>query len=328
MYPSSKKLQWMYQKMRISRFFEDAIKAVYMEGKSPRFNMADGPIPGEMHLSSGQEPCAVGVCAHLEDGDVVTATHRAHHIAIAKGVNLKQMAAEIFGKESGLSGGRGGHMHIFDKRVNFSCSGIIAEGMGAAAGAALAFNLRNENHVAVAYIGEGAANQGAFHEVMNLAAVWKLPFICLIEDNAWGISVSKEQSTAVSQNSDRAKSYNIPGYLVRDNDPVSLFNVAGEAINRARNGDGPSLIEVQTLRMEGHFMGDAEGYRSQEELDALETQDPLKRMRELLAEKKLLSEKEIKKLDGDALALVEEAIRFARESAYPELESALDMVFV
>ena len=158
--------------------------------------MANGPIPGEMHLSNGQEPCAVGVCAHLDAADFVTATHRPHHIAIAKGVDLDAMAAEIFGKKTGLSGGRGGHMHLFDARVNFACSGIIAQGMGPAVGAATAFKLRGEKRVAVAFIGEGAANQGAFHESLNLAAVWQAPVVFVIEDNGWGISVSKEQGSS------------------------------------------------------------------------------------------------------------------------------------
>ncbi len=137
MIPSREQKLWMYEKMVISRRFEEAIAAIYFEGKKPVFNMANGPIPGEMHLSDGQEPCAVGVCAHLQPYDIVTATHRPHHQAIAKGVDLKRMAAEIFGKATGLSGGRGGHMHLFDSAVNFACSGIIAQGMGPAVGAAL-----------------------------------------------------------------------------------------------------------------------------------------------------------------------------------------------
>ncbi|MCA1845798.1 MAG: pyruvate dehydrogenase (acetyl-transferring) E1 component subunit alpha, partial [Actinobacteria bacterium] len=143
--PTAEQCRWMYETMLLSRAFEEAIAAVYFEGKQPVFNMADGPIPGEMHLSDGQEPCAVGVCAHLTADDAVTATHRPHHIAIAKGVRLEALAAEIFGKAAGLSGGRGGHMHLFDAAVNFCCSGIIAEGMGPAVGAALARRLRDES---------------------------------------------------------------------------------------------------------------------------------------------------------------------------------------
>src|SRR5690349_3669033 len=144
MRPDASTQLMMYFNMVKSRAFEQAIKPAYFEGKQPVFNMANGPVPGEMHLSDGQEPCAVGVCAHLRAEDTVTATHRPHHIAIAKGVNLEAMAAEIFGRKTGLSGGRGGHMHLFDSRVNFSCSGIIAQGMGPAVGAALAAKLRGK----------------------------------------------------------------------------------------------------------------------------------------------------------------------------------------
>ena len=152
---------WMYATMVKSRYFEACIKPAYFEGKSPVFNMAKGPIPGEMHLSDGQEPCAVGVCAHLRPGDTVTATHRPHHVAIAKGVDLNAMTAEIFGKSTGLSGGRGGHMHLFDARVNFACSGIIAQGLGPAVGAALAAKLRGEDAVAVAFLGRIAQQWSA-----------------------------------------------------------------------------------------------------------------------------------------------------------------------
>lgn len=161
MIPTREEQHWMYRNMVTSRRFEEAIAGIYFEGKSPVFNMANGPIPGEMHLSDGQEPVAVGVCAHLTPEDVVTATHRPHHQAIAKGVDLDRMAAEIFGKKTGLSGGRGGHMHIFDADVNFACSGIIAQGMGPAVGAALSRKMRGLPGVAVAFVGEGAVNQGA-----------------------------------------------------------------------------------------------------------------------------------------------------------------------
>ncbi|HMO75748.1 MAG TPA: thiamine pyrophosphate-dependent dehydrogenase E1 component subunit alpha, partial [Sphingopyxis sp.] len=191
---------WIYATMVKSRYFEALIKPAYFEGKTPVFNMAKGPLPGEMHLSDGQEPCAVGVCAHLRPGDTVTATHRPHHVAIAKGVDLNAMAAEIFGKASGLSGGRGGHMHLFDARVNFTCSGIIAQGLGPAVGAALASKLRGEDHVAVAFLGEGAANQGAFHEALNLASVWQVAAVFVIEENAYGIFVPKRDGNAGERN--------------------------------------------------------------------------------------------------------------------------------
>ena len=221
--PNNSQRLWMYEQMLTSRYMEESIERIYMEGKTPVFNMAKGPIPGEMHLSNGQEPCAVGVCAHLEAGDIVTATHRPHHIAVAKGVDLNEMMAEIFGKATGLSGGRGGHMHLFDGRVNFSCSGIIAEGMGPAVGAALSRQMQGKPGVAVSFIGEGAANQGAFHETLNLAALWKLPVVFVIEDNAWGISVAKASATCIKQHHVRAAAYGMPGVFVENNDPDGVF---------------------------------------------------------------------------------------------------------
>lgn len=327
MTPSRDEQLWMYRNMVTSRRFEETIAKIYFEGKTPVFNMANGPIPGEMHLSDGQEPVAVGVCAHLTPEDVVTATHRPHHQAIAKGVDLDKMAAEIFGKETGLSGGRGGHMHIFDADVNFACSGIIAQGMGPAVGAALSRKMQGKLGVAVAFIGEGAVNQGAFHEAMNLAAVWKLPFVCVIEDNAWGISVAKATSTSVVNNADRAAAYGIPGQRVEGNDPFAIYAAAGEAIARARAGEGPSLLEVETFRLAGHFMGDAEGYRPKGEKDALFEKDPIPAMRARLLADTTASDTDLDAIESEAAARVEAAIAFARNSADPAPEDALTRVF-
>lgn len=328
MTPTREQKFWMYRNMLVSRFLEETIEQIYMEGKKPVFNMANGPIPGEMHLSNGQEPCAVGVCAHLQPSDVVTATHRPHHIAVAKGVDLNKMTAEIFGKASGLSGGRGGHMHIFDPDVNFCCSGIIGQGMGPAVGAALSRKMQGKEGVGVAFIGEGAVNQGAFHEALNLAAVWKLPFITVIEDNQWGISVAKSESTAVPDNSVRAQAYGIPGYQVRQNDTYEIFKVAGEAIERARKGGGPSLIEIETYRLAGHFMGDAEGYRPAGELDGLRAKDPINVMRARLGSEEGLSDEDNEKLIAECREKVDAAVKFARESEYAPPEEALEKVFV
>jgi len=313
--------------MVTSRIFETTIEKIYMEGKSPVFNMANGPIPGEMHLSNGQEPVAVGVCAHLGPEDIVTATHRPHHQAIAKGVDLDRMTAEIFGKATGLSGGRGGHMHLFDPAVNFACAGIIAQGMGPAVGAALSRKMQNKPGVAIAFIGEGAANQGAFHEAMNLAAVWKLPMICVIEDNAWGISVAKAAATSVTRNDVRAAAYGIPGHYVAGNDPWKIYEVAGQAIARARAGDGPTLIEVETYRLAGHFMGDAEGYRPKGEKDGLFAKDPIPAMRKRLEADGTFTAAELDAMQAIADATVQAAIRFARDSAEPRPEDALTAVF-
>lgn len=328
MTPTKSQQHWMYSRMVLSRGYEERLAAAYMEGKTPLFNMANGPLPGEMHLSNGQEPCAVGVCAHLRAEDTVTATHRPHHVAIAKGVDLRAMTAEIFGKQAGLSGGRGGHMHIFDPRVNFACSGIIAQGMGPAAGAALARKLRGEPGVAVAFIGEGAANQGAFHEVMNIAALWKLPFLCIIEDNGYGVSVMKKDSTAVARNDVRAAAYGVPGVYVPGNDPYAIYAAAGEAIERARAGDGPTLIEIETWRLAGHFMGDVEGYRPAGEKDALFARDPIPAMRQRMIAEKTATADDVAALEAEAKATLDAVFDYARSAAEPRPEEALEKVFV
>lgn len=326
--PSNAQRLWMFEQMLVSRYLEESIERIYMEGKTPVFNMANGPIPGEMHLSNGQEPCAVGVCAHLNAEDIVTATHRPHHIAVAKGVHLNEMLAEIFGKKAGLSGGRGGHMHLFDARVNFSCSGIIAEGMGPAVGAALSRQLQGKPGVAVAFIGEGAANQGAFHETLNLAALWKLPVVFVIEDNAWGISVAKQASTAIERNYLRAAAYGMPGVFVPGNDADAIFAAAADAIERARAGGGPSLIEIETSRLAGHFMGDGEQYRPAGEKEALQAKDPIPAYRQRLFDLGVLDERAADEIAARARGRVDEAVLFARESPYPAPEEALEKVFV
>jgi pyruvate dehydrogenase E1 component alpha subunit len=240
MKPTAPQRMWMYESMYRSRRFDELIFEAYWEGKRPVFNMGKGPLPGEMHQSFGQEPTAVGVCAHLGPDDAVAASHRPHHVAIARGLPLKEMAAELFGKKAGFSGGHGGHMHIYSREHNFFCSGIIAEGLGPGAGMALARRMQGKPGIAVAYVGEGAANQGAFHEVMNMAGLWKLPFICVIEDNNHGVSVTKKDSTVVARNSDRASAYACAGEYVAGNDPDLIFAAAARAVRLARQGGGPS----------------------------------------------------------------------------------------
>src|SRR3990172_8100508 len=212
---------------------------------------------------------------HRRPADAVTATHRPHHVALAHGMDMKKLAAEIFGKDTGLGHGKGGHMHLFDPATNFGCSGIIAGGMPTAVGHALAFKKQGRDDVAVSFFGEGAANQGAFHESLNLAALWTLPVVFVCEDNAWAISVPKGKATAIANNSDRAAAYGIPGVLVPDNDPVAVYEAAGEAVARARGGGGPSLIEVKTDRLFGHFEGDPQVYRSPDEMALLLERDAL-----------------------------------------------------
>ena len=318
----------MYGQMWSIRFFEDALASAYMEGKTPAFDIGSGPVPGEMHLAAGQEPVAVGTCAHLRQEDTVVGTHRPHHFAIAKGVDLPKMAAEIFGKRTGLSKGKGGHMHLFDAEHKFSCSGIIGAGFPPACGAALAAKKMGKDWVAVTFAGEGAANQGSFHEALNLAALWELPVIFIIEDNAWAISVAKSKSTAIADNSQRAAAYGIPGVRVNENDVLAVYEVVGEAVARARRGEGPSLIEVKTDRYYGHFQGDPELYRPDDEVPSLKADDPINRLGEQLLEQGLVSQADLDTARDAARAKVEAAIEFARNSPYPEPTEALEDVFV
>ncbi len=271
----------LYETMVLCRTYEEAILREYHADKGPGFDIGKGLVPGEMHLSAGQEPVAAGVCAHLTTDDAVTATHRPHHLAIAHGIDLRKMTAEIFGREAGLGRGRGGHMHLFDPDTHFSCSGIIAEGFPPALGQAFAFQRQGTDRVAVAVTGEGAANQGAFHESLNLAALWSLPVVFVVEDNDWGISVARNASTAIGSNADSRCGVRHPGrYGSRTTTWRQVYEAAQKAVVRARAGEGPSLIEVHTLRMWGHFEGDAQGYRP--ELAEVPEHDPIPRYEQQL----------------------------------------------
>lgn len=316
----------LYRTMVLIRTYEEAILREYHADKSPGFDIGAGLIPGEMHLSAGQEPVAAGVCAHLSADDAVTATHRPHHLAIAHGADLRPMTAEIFGRTTGLGKGRGGHMHLFDPATHFSCSGIIAEGLPPALGQAFAFNQRGTDRVAVAVAGEGAANQGAFHEALNLAALWKLPVVFVVEDNDWGISVPRAASTSVPSNAERAAAYGMPGVRVEDNAVEAVWEAAGEAIARARAGEGPTLLEVHTLRLWGHFEGDAQAYRS--DLEGVVDRDPIPTYRALLVQAGLLTDEDVTKIAEAAAHRVEDAIDYAKSSPVPDPEDALEYVFV
>ena len=315
----------LYRTMVLARAFEEAILREYHADKGPGFDIGKGLVPGEMHLSAGQEPVAAGLCANLTAGDAVTATHRPHHLAIAHGVELRAMAAEIFGRETGLGHGRGGHMHLFDPENHFSCSGIIAEGYPPALGQAFAFRRLGTDHVAAAVTGEGAANQGAFHESLNLAALWKLPVVFVIEDNDWAISVPRSASTSVPSNADRGAAYGIPAERIEGNDVEAVYRAAKRAVARARAGEGPSLLDVHTLRMWGHFEGDAQGYRT--DLAEVEARDPIPAYEAKLRADGLLDDATCAQIRDDARARVEDAVAFAKESPLPDPADARAYVF-
>lgn len=316
----------LYRQMVRIRQYESRILKEYHADKKPAWDIGAGLIPGEMHLSAGQEPSAVGVCAQLKKGDAITAPHRPHHFALAHGVDMNAMTAEIYGRNTGLSHGKGGHMHLFDPENHFSCSGIIAEGYPVACGQALAFKRKGTDQVAVAVAGEGAANQGAFHESLNLASLWKLPVIFVIEDNDWAISVPRSHSTANASNADRAAGYGMPGVRIENNDVEAISEAAGAAIDRARAGEGPSLIEIHTLRLWGHFEGDAQAYRGAD-LDTVNERDPIPLYAAALTELGELSEDEIASIAAEAIAEVDAAITFATSSPSPTADDALLHVF-
>lgn len=219
-------------------------------------------------------------------------------------------------------------MHLFDPQTHFSCSGIVGAGFPPAVGAALAFSRQGRDNVAVAFAGEGAANQGTFHESLNLAALWKVPVVFVIEDNHYAISVPKEQSTAVAHNSDRAQAYGIPGVYVAGNDVLAISEAAEEAINRARQGQGPTLLEIETTRLYGHFQGDAEAYLHAGEKESWRQLDPIARFRSYLLEHHTLSEDEDQTIQREVEERVEDAVKFARESLEPDVGEAYRDVFV
>ncbi len=325
---SRETLLQLYEMMVKIRTFEERVAEIYYEGKQPVFNIAAGPVPGEMHLYSGQEAVAAGVCAHLRPDDPVTSTHRPHGHLIAKGVDLKRMMAEIFGKETGLCHGKGGHMHLFDPELHFGCGGIVGGGIPHAVGAALAIKKRGEDRVAVSFFGEGAANIGAFHESLNLAAIWKLPAVFVVEDNLYAISVPKTASTAVRSNAERGAAYGMPAVQVDGQDVVAVYEAAGEAIERARRGEGPSLIEAVCYRFRGHFEGDPEHYLPEGEKEKWKQRDPIVLLGNQLKEQGWLTDEEAQAIQERMTALVAEAEAFARQSAYPAPEAALTDVFV
>jgi TPP-dependent pyruvate/acetoin dehydrogenase alpha subunit len=308
---SPDRMRELYADMVTARHYEERLQEEYLEGKQPAFDISAGPIPGELHRQE----------------DTVTAPHRPHHVAIAKGVDLKRMTAEIFGRETGLGKGKGGHMHLFDPDVNFACSGIIAEGCPPAAGAALAAKKRNEDAVAVAFLGEGAIDQGAFLESLNFASVHDLPVVFVVEDNDWAISMPKERVTDVEDGSDRAAGFDMPGVRVDRDDALAVYEAAGEAIGRARDRNGPTLLEVQVHRRMGHFMGDPQTYRSDEDENAALARDSIDRLESELRDHGV-SDDELAAIRDDAESRVEKAIAWAKEQPQPDPEDAYDDVFV
>ena len=287
-------------------------------------------MSASVHSSAGQEAVPTGICAHLTDEDYIGSTHRGHGHCIAKGVDPKNMMAELFGRSTGNNKGKGGSMHIADmSKGMLGTNGVVAASVPLAVGAALTSKLRNFGRVAVAFFGDGGANQGILHECMNLASVWKLPVIFCCENNGNAESTPVSYGLSVANVADRAAGYDMPGIHVDGMDVFAVYEAAGEAVARARAGEGPSLLECRTYRFYGHTVfDDPLSYRTKEEQDYWRSRDPLKLFREMVLPEGLVTEEELNQMDNEAEALMEEAIKFADESPMPEPLELYDDVYV
>ncbi len=275
-------------------------------------------MPGSMHQYNGEEAVAVGVCAHLSPKDYITSTHRGHGHCIAKGASLSAVMAEMFAKTTGCCKGMGGSMHIADFGVGMlGANGIVAAGLPIAAGAGLTCQVQGRGHVAVAFFGDGAANEGAFHEAINLAAAWKLPVVFACENNVYGFSTHYRSTMAVDDIADRAAAYGIPGAIVDGMDLRKVYAAAGAAVDRARAGDGPTLVECKTYRFMGHSRFEPSTYRTKEELETWKKRDPIARFREVLISELGAAEDETAGIEAAVAEAMEEAVRFAEQSPDP-----------
>ncbi len=315
---TKEQLKEALRKMYLIRKFEEGAEDCYMRGL----------IHGTMHLSIGQEASAVGSCMALEESDQITSTHRGHAHCVAKGAEVSRMFAEFFGKETGYCKGRGGSMHIADvAKGNLGANGIVAGGIPIAVGAALTAKRLNTGKVVICFFGDGANNEGAFHESLNMAAVWKLPVVFVCENNQYGMSTSIERSTAVSQIATRAIAYDIPGFTVDGNDLSSVAEAVSEASSRAKSGKGPSLIECMTYRWRGHSKSDRNRYRTKEEIEDWKKKDPILRFGEVLKDHKVITDEEMKQLETDVDKEIVAAIEFAQSSPSPSLDEVTRDVY-
>ncbi len=317
---SREKAAWMYQKMLEIRKFEDKVHDLFGQGK----------IPGFVHLYAGEEAIAVGLCAHLDDSDTITSTHRGHGHCIAKGCDLNGMMAEIYGRATGLCKGKGGSMHIADlDKGMLGANGIVGGGYPLACGAALTAKYKQTGAVSVCFFGDGANNQGTFHEGINLAAIWKLPAVFVAENNGYGEATPFSYASSCKTIADRAIAYNIPGIRVDGKDVLAVYQAAQEAIERARRGEGPTLIECVTYRNYGHFEGDAQKYKVEEDKKAhLSEKDAISNFRNDLLNGKLFTENELDEIEATVDKAVEEAVAFSENSPHPEPSELLTDVYV
>jgi len=317
---SKERILKMYQDMLKIRYFENKITDLYSKGL----------MPGLAHLYIGEEAIAVGVCNNLTENDFAISTHRGHGHLIAQGADLKRMMAEVLGKETGYCKGKGGSMHIMDvSKGILGADGIVGAGIPIATGSAYSAKVRGTSQVTVAFFGDAASNQGTFHESINMAAAWKLPVVYVCENNLYGISVDIRKVTNTKDIATRAKAYNIPGIVVDGNDVLEVYRVTKEAVERARKGEGPSLIECKTYRFKGHHVGDpGRVYRLEKETKEWMKLCPIKTFRARIIKEKIASEEEVNLIEKDVKEMIKEAADFAIQSSYPDEKEAYEDLFV
>ncbi len=309
----------MYKMMLRIRAFETRAAECFTKGM----------LAGNIHLCIGQEAVPTGACFALEKEDYMTSTHRGHGHCIAKGADLDKMLAELFGKKTGYCKGKGGSMHIADVAGlhSLGANGIVGAGIPIAAGSALASKIKGDKHVTLCFFGDSASNQGTFHEAVNMAAAWKLPIVFLCENNGYGVSVNIHSVTNTDTIAVRAKAYDIPGKTVDGNDPITVYEAVKEAVDYARAGNGPSIVECMTFRHQGHYCGDPANYRPKEYMQQAHQKDALINMRKRLSEEKIATEEEIVAIEKAVEEELEAAYEFANQSAYPDPSEAITDVY-
>jgi TPP-dependent pyruvate/acetoin dehydrogenase alpha subunit len=312
---SHERLKEFLREMLLIRRFEEKVEERFRAGE----------LPGFLHVCIGQEAVAVGVCRALEDGDVIASTHRAHGHTIAKGTHPNEVMAELYGKVEGCSHGYGGSMHLYDvERGNLGANAVVGGGLPAVVGAALAFKMRKEPRVAVAFFGDGATNIGTFHEALNLAQLWKVPAVFVCENNHYAESTPAHQQLPIEDLTKRAEAFEMTALKVDGQDVEAVYETAKKAMKHAREGKGPVFLLAETYRLTGHYIGDPQVYRPKEEVRELrEKQDPLLKAREKLE----LSDEEWEELDVEATKLAEASVEFAKQGTDPKPEDALKNVY-
>lgn len=315
----SEKLIWMYKKMVEIRQFEERIRFLFLEGK----------MPGTIHQYIGMEACAVGVCSALQKDDVIASTHRPHGHAIAKGLSIKEMMAELFGKSTGCCRGKGGSMHIGDlEKGMITAIAIVGANIPIVVGMALAFKIRGEKRVAVSFFGDGATNEGAFHEGLNMAAIYNVPAVFVCENNLYGASTPIKLVTKIENIADRGSAYGIRSDIGDGMDVIDVYNHAKRAIDAARAGQGPTLLEFKTFRLCGHSRRDPCNYMSDEEKAYWKSRDPIPNFEKRLLENGILSQEQLIKIKDEVEREIDEAVEFAEESPFPDPEDTLRGLYV